>query len=88
MPGFLFAPVFLTYFCNRFTRQSMQKALATFLKAALVLALFLLVVSIVFVTKSREELDPDSMMMAMLLLVFSSLGSLVISIVLFKMRGK
>ena len=65
----------------------MQKALATFLKAALVLALFLLVVSLIYVTKSPEELDPDSMLLAMLLLAFSSLGSLVIGIILFRMRG-
>ena len=66
----------------------MQKALSTFLKAALALSLFLLVVSIVYVTKSKEELDPDSMLLAMLLLSFSGLGSLVIGIILFRMKSK
>ena len=66
----------------------MQKALSTFLKAALALSLFLLVVSLVYVTKSPDELDPDSMLLAMLLLSFSGLGSLVIGIILFRMKGK
>ena len=64
----------------------MQKSISRFLKAVLVLTTFLLVVSIIYVGKSSNELDADSMLMAMLLLVFSSVATIAVSILLFKMR--
>lgn len=64
----------------------MKQAISRFLKAALVLTLFLFTVSIVYVGKSPDELDADSMLLAMLLLAFSGIASLVITIILVKMR--
>lgn len=64
----------------------MKQAISRFLKAALVLTLFLFTVSIVYVGKSPDELDGDSMLLAMLLLAFSGLASLIITIILVKMR--
>ncbi len=64
----------------------MKKAISRFLKAALTLTLFLFTVSIVYTGKSPEELDGDSMLLAMLLLAFSGIASLVIGIILLMMR--
>lgn len=64
----------------------MKKAISRFLKAALVLTLFLFTVSIVYTSKSPEELDGDSMLLAMLLLAFSGIASLIISIILVMMK--
>ncbi|GAB5527826.1 MAG: hypothetical protein Roseis2KO_56980 [Roseivirga sp.] len=64
----------------------MKQAISRFLKAALVLTLFLFTVSMVYVGKSPDELDADSMLLAMLLLAFSGIASLVITIILVKMR--
>lgn len=64
----------------------MKKAISRFLKAALVLTLFLFTVSIVYTRKSPEELDGDSMLIAMLLLAFSGIASLIIGILLLMMR--
>ncbi|MCE7995614.1 MAG: hypothetical protein HEP71_26785 [Roseivirga sp.] len=64
----------------------MKQAISRFLKAALVLTLFLLTVSIVYVAKTPEELDADSMLLAMLLLAFSGIASLIIGAILVKMR--
>lgn len=60
----------------------MQKAIRNFLRAALVLALFLLVVSSVYLLWLTDGLDPDSMMLAMLLFVFSLVAVIGISLVL------
>ncbi len=64
----------------------MKQAISRFLKAALVLTLFLFTVSIVYVGKSPDELDADSMLLAMLLLAFSGIASLIITVILVKMR--
>lgn len=48
--------------------------------------LFLLIVSIVFVSKSQDELDADSMLMAMLLLAFSGIASTIITVILVMMK--
>lgn len=65
---------------------TLRKSISRFLRAALCLTLFLLVVSIVYAGKSPEELDGDSMLLAMLLLSFSAIASLAITIILIAMR--
>jgi hypothetical protein len=65
---------------------TLRKSISRFLRAALCLTLFLLVVSSVYVGKSKEELDGDSMLLAMLLLAFSAISSLAITIILIVMR--
>lgn len=64
----------------------MKQAISRFLKAALILMLFLLTVSLVYVGKSSDELDGDSMLMAMLLLAFSGIASIVIVVILVMMK--
>lgn len=64
----------------------MQRAIRNFLKAAIGLVVFLLVVSVIFLAKSSNQSDSDSMMLAFLLLAFSLFGLLVLGIALKKTR--
>ncbi len=64
----------------------MQKAIRNFLRTALILTLFLLVVSTVYLIRLSDGLDPDSMMLAMLLFVFSLVAVIGISLVLRTMK--
>lgn len=64
----------------------MQKAIRQFLVAALVLTIFLLVVSIVFLARSSNDSDADSMMLAFLLLAFSAFTGLILGIIIWKLK--
>ena len=64
----------------------MQKAIRQFLVAALVLTIFLLVVSIVFLAQSSNDSDADSMMLAFLLLAFSAFTGLILGIIIWKLK--
>jgi len=66
----------------------MLSAIRKFIWAALGLATFLLIVSVVFLLRSSADSDPDSMMLALLLLAFSVIASLVFIIILWKMKEK
>ena len=64
----------------------MQKAIRQFLVAALVLTIFLLVVSVVFLARSSNDSDADSMMLAFLLLAFSAFTGLILGIIIWKLK--
>ncbi len=67
----------------------MKKTIATFLKLALTVSLILFGISFYFLMyKSDVNLDGDSMLLALLLVIFTSLASLVMSIILFIMHKK
>ncbi|MBO3697756.1 hypothetical protein [Roseivirga sp. E12] len=67
----------------------MKKTLSTFLKLALTISVILFFISFYYVIFNRDlQLDPDSMLLALLLVIFTALASVVISIVLFIMHKK
>lgn len=67
----------------------MKKTIATFLKLALTVSVILFFISFYFLMNNRDlSLDGDSMLLALLLLIFTALISVVFGIILFIMHKK
>lgn len=61
----------------------MTKTFVNFLKAALTLSVILFFISFYFLVFNRKlDLDPDSMMLTLLLVVFTGLASAILAVVL------
>jgi len=67
----------------------MKKTLSHFLKVALTISVILFFISFYYLMYNENlQLDPDSMLLAMLLVIFTALVSIVISIILFIMHKR
>lgn len=67
----------------------MKKTLTTFLKVALTISVVLFFISFYYLMYNENlQLDADSMLLALLLVIFTALSSVVISVILFIMHKK
>ncbi|OEK00534.1 hypothetical protein BFP97_02995 [Roseivirga sp. 4D4] len=67
----------------------MKKTFSNFLKVALTISVILFFISFYYLMYNENlQLDADSMLLALLLVIFTALASVVISVILFIMHRK